>query len=105
MVILELSFLKRLMRGKKNTILLCLAGRYCTKQTGLASNSNFTSELLSYTQSFEICVMARGEKGANANGFNWKKETEECRGVIDATVIDTKQTKWESCIFTGELTK
>ena len=49
--------------------------------------------------------MARGEKGAKANGFNWKKETEECRGVIDATVIDTKQTKWESCIFTGKLTK
>ena len=49
--------------------------------------------------------MARGERGAKANGFNWKKETEECRGVIDATVIDTKQTKWESCIFTGELTK
>ena len=90
---------------KQTCNIFILAGRYCTKQTGLASNSNFTSELLSYTQSFEICVMARGERGAKANGFNWNKKTEECRGVIDATVIDTKQTKWESCIFTGKLTK
>ena len=44
--------------------------------------------------------MARGETAAN--GFNWNAETQECRGVIDADVIDTKQTKWKTCIFTGK---
>ena len=77
------------------------AGRYCTPQTGLASNRNFTSDLLSYTEEFEICVMARGETAAN--GFNWNAKTQECRGVIDADVIDTKQTLWKTCIFTGKL--
>ena len=45
--------------------------------------------------------MARGETAAN--GFNWNAKTQECRGVIDADVIDTKQTIWKTCIFTGKL--
>ena len=44
--------------------------------------------------------MARGD--TDANGFNWNADTQECRGVKDAYVIDTKQTKWKTCIFSGK---
>ena len=46
--------------------------------------------------------MARGN--TDANGFNWNADTQECRGVKDAHVIDTKQTKWKTCIFSGKAT-
>ena len=36
-----------------------------------------------------------------AHGFSWNKEDKRCLGIKNANVINTKDTKWESCIFTG----
>ena len=37
-----------------------------------------------------------------AHGFAWNKEDKRCLGIKNANVINTKDTKWESCIFTGK---
>ena len=81
-----------------------LAGPTCSEEQGLASNRNYSSDLLSYTPSLRICVMTRklDRPNYNANGFAWNIETEECRGIIQANVIDAKETKWKSCIFSGK---
>ena len=80
------------------------AGPICSQQTGLASNRNYTRDLLSYAPSFRICVMARAITDANyyANGFSWNKETKECYGIKEANFIDAKETKWQACIFSGK---
>ena len=48
--------------------------------------------------------MARGINDVNyyANGFAWNKETKECYGIKEANFIDAKETKWQSCIFSGK---
>ena len=76
-------------------------GRVCSGQVGRASNRNFSEELLSYTDNLRICVMTRGD--FPAHGFSWNKEDKRCLGIKNANVINTKDTKWESCIFTGKL--
>ena len=80
--------------------IIASAGSYCTPTKGLASNRNFTKELLSYTESIQICVMARGE--TKANGFAYNSKTGECFGITNAHAIDKKETFWESCIFTSK---
>jgi len=44
--------------------------------------------------------MARGPSAAN--GFAWNSPTKKCFGIINASVIDKKQSFWASCIFTSK---
>ena len=81
---------------------ISLAGRICTPSVGLASNRNFTKTLLSYTDEFRICVMARGN--TDANGFAWDRRSKKCFAIDNANRIDTKETFWTSCIFTSKKT-
>ena len=37
------------------------------------------------------------------HGFAWNKEDKRCLGIKNAYRIDAKETKWESCIFSGKL--
>jgi len=74
-------------------------GRICVPSVGLASNRNFTKTLLSYTDEFRICVMARGN--TDANGFAWDRRSKKCFAIDKANRIDKKETFWTSCIFTN----
>ena len=74
-----------------------LDGPSCRQLVGMASNLNFTRELIGTTDSFEICVMARGNR--HANGFTWFKDTGECYAIYDAKFINERETCCESCIF------
>ena len=87
--------------NKVSFLLVILGGPYCKETIGAASNTMFTRTLIGITDSLQICVMSRGNSGAN--GFTWDRKTRECFAINDAMFINDRETYFKSCIFDGTL--